>query len=311
MKQRNNFAGATSPCAPVLLRRHVEHERDRTAGRRGQSGFTLIEIMVAMVLLVILVSAVYTCFVSVADTAEIARASADELRVQQLLWKHFTENISAVIPNPNGEYALVGEDESGTYGPSDTLRFSTELPMGGAKSLPGIVKKVEYHVDDPSVGEEGGFQKFAIDDAPVEEKEAVTLFISESPLVLFGESEGGELFEAEDAGEDEIKWEREVPIRSLNFQYYDGTAEEWVDEWNSDETGFLPWAIRVQVNLAKTEGQMAEEASMGVNPLEDYDLDVTVVLSAGAGVLSEFEDPNHFRPNQEAAQEAGAETEGK
>ena len=264
----------------------------------------MIEIMVAMVILVILVSAVYTCFVSVADTADIARTSADELRVQQQLWKHFTENIGAVHPNPNGEYALVGEDESGSFGPSDTLRFVTQLPMSGAKSLPGLVKKVEYHVDDPSVSEEGGFEKFAIDAAPTEEQEGVTLFITESPLVLFGEGEGGELFEAEDAGENEIKWERELSIRSVNFQYYDGTAEEWVEDWNSDETGFLPWAIRVQVNLAKTEGQMMEEASMGVDPQEDYDLDVTVVLSSGAGVLSEFEDPNHFRPNQEAAAEA-------
>lgn len=290
MKQRNSFGGQ---CCRAI--------------RRGQAGFTMIEIMVAMVLLVILVSAVYTCFVSVADTADIARTSADELRIQQLLWKHFTENISAVHPNPNGEYGLVGEDESGTFGPSDTLRFVTQLPMSGAKSLPGLVKKVEYHVEDPTVTEEGGFEKFAIDDAPTEEQLGVTLFITESPLVLFGEGEGGELFEAEDAGENEMVWEREVPIRSVNFQYYDGTAEEWVEEWNSDETGLLPWAIRVQVNLAKTEGQLMEEVSMGVNPLEDYDLDVTVVLSAGAGVISEFDDPNHVRPNQQAASEAGAE----
>lgn len=294
------------PYPPVTLARPARTGRKN--GRRGQAGFTLIEILVAMVLLVILVSAVYTCFVSVADTAEIARTSADELRIQQLLWKHFTENIGAVLPNPNGEYALVGEDESGAYGPADTLRFVTQLPMSGAKSLPGIVKKVEYHVDDPSVAESGGFQTFAIDAAPTDEKEGVTLFIKESPLVLFGEGEGGDLFEAEDAGDEAITWERELPIRSVNFQYYDGTAEEWVEEWNSDETGFLPWAIRVQVNLAKTEGQMMEEASSGVDPREDYDLDVTVVLSAAAGVLSEFEDPNHLRLNQEKASEAGAET---
>jgi prepilin-type N-terminal cleavage/methylation domain-containing protein len=275
--------------------------------RGNQAGFTMIEIMVAMVILVILVGAVYTCFVSVADTADIARTSADELRVQQQLWKHFTENIGAIHPNPNAEYALVGEDESGSFGDADTLRFVTQLPMSGAKALPGLVKKVEYHIDDPSVSEEGGFQTFAIDEAPTEEKEGVTLFITESPLVLFGEDEGGELFEAEDAGEDEIVWERELPVRSVNFQYYDGTAEEWVEEWNSDETAFLPWAIRVQVNLAKTEGQLAEEASMGVDPQEDFDLDVTVVLSAGASVLSEFRDPNHYRSSGDAAQEAGAE----
>lgn len=279
----------------------------RARRKNGQAGFTMIEMMVAMVILVLLVGGVYTCFVSVADTADIARTSADDLRVQQLLWKHFTENIAAIHPNPNAEYALVGEDESGAYGPSDTLRFVTQLPMSGAKSLPGLVKKVEYHVDDPTVSEESGFQKFAIDAPVEEEKEAVTLFMTESPLVLFGEEEGGGLFEAEDAGEKAQVWEREVPIRAVNFQYYDGAAEEWVEEWNSDETGLLPWAIRVQVNLAKTEGQLAEAASMGVDPREDFDLDVTVVLSASAGVLTEFEDPNRLRLGGETAQEAGAE----
>jgi hypothetical protein len=80
-----------------------------------------------------------------------------------------------------------------------------------------------------------------------------------------------------------------------------------MEEWNSDETGVLPWAIRVQINLAKTEGQLMEEASMGVDPQEDFDLDVTVVLSSSAGVLQAFEDPNQYRPSMESAQEAGAE----
>ena len=306
MKMRSEAIRVYPPCPPVLLRRIFDGGNVRKS-RLGQAGFTMIEMMVAMVILVILVGAVYTCFVSVADTADIARTSADELRIQQLLWKHFTENISAAHPNPNGEYALVGEDESGTYGPSDTLRLVTQLPMSGAKSLPGLVKKVEYHVDDPSMSEEGGFQTFAIDEVSAEEKEGVTLFITESPLVLFGEGEGGELFEAEDAGEEEIVWERELPIRSMNFLYYDGTTEEWMEEWNSDETGVLPWAIRVQINLAKTEGQLMEEASMGVDPQEDFDMDVTVVLSSSAGVLEPFDDPNQFRPSMESAQEAGAE----
>lgn len=289
------------------------HPGISTNSRRSTAGFTLIEIMVAMTILVVLVGGVYACFVSVADTADIARTATEQLRVEQYLWKHFSENLGSISPNPSGEYALVGEDDSGAFGPADTLRFTTSLPMSGARALPGIEKTVEYYVDDPSSGEAGGFKTFAIDeDLAAEDTPSVTLFITERPLVLLGEDESGDSFKAgagagagADTDTEEGPWEREVPIRSINFEYYDGASEEWVEDWNSDETGLLPWAIKVQVNLAKSESQLAMDADAGINPQEDFDLEMTVVLPAGAGVLGEFLDPNHYRANEEAAEEAG------
>lgn len=278
---------------------------------RHDAGFTLIEIMVAMTILVVLVGGVYACFVSVADTAEIARTATEQLRVEQYLWKHLSENLASVTAQATGEYALVGEDESGALGPADTLRFTTVLPMTGAKSLPGIVKTVEYYVDDPSSGSGTGFRTFAMDEAvEAEDTPAVTLYISERPLELLSGEESGEslLDAAEDDEEGAGVWEREVPIRSINFQYYDGTSEEWVDDWNSDETGLLPWAIKVQVNLAKTESQLEFEAAQGVDHRNDHDLEMTVALPTGAGVLVPFSDPNHYRTTDEEAAEAGAQS---
>lgn len=252
----------------------------------------MIEVMVAMVILVALVGAVYTCFVSVADTAEIARGATEELRTQRYLREHFINHLGAVHANVRGEYAFIGEDESGAYGPADTLTFATSLPTSGAKSLPGIVKTVEYLIDDPSTSETGGFQTFDID--AVEEKPSVTLFITEAPLVL-GEDSDEEFFEDDEEG----LWQREIPIRSINFEYYDGAAEEWVEAWNSDEMGFLPWAVKVGVNLAKTEEQLRADLAAGVGTEEEPDLSLIIVLPTGAGVITpDFEDPNKHRATE-------------
>ncbi len=256
---------------------------------RPNSGFTLIELMVAMVILVGLVAAIYTSFIAVADSAEIARSSTDEMRIQTYLREHLGTNLSAVHANFSGEYALVGEDESGAFGPADTLSFVTTLPTSGAKSLPGIVKKVEYLIDDPTTSEDSVFKTFGADID--EEKPSVTLFITERPLTL-GEDSDEAFFEDDEEG----LWQREIPIRSINFEYYDGVAEEWVEEWNSDEIGMLPWAIRVGVNLAKTEEQLRGDLADGVGTEEDPDMSLVVVLPTGAGVITpDFQDPNHKR----------------
>ncbi len=277
----------------------------RARGKHN-AGFTLIEIMVAMTILVILVGGVYVCFASVADTADIARTASEELRVKQFIWNNLRDQLSSVSSKTDGEYAFVGEDESGSFGAVDTLRFVTSLPMAGAKSLPGIAKVVEYYIDDPSYegAAASGFRTF--DDVEEEEQEGVTLFITERPLVLLA-GEGGDFFEEEEPEEGENVWEREVPIQSFNVQYYDGESEEWVDEWNSDETGLLPWAVKIQINLAKTKEQIWADMDAGVDPQKDFDLEMTAVLPTGAGTLLPFDDPNSFRTIDAAAAEAGAE----
>lgn len=271
--------------------------------RRAQAGFTLIEIMVAMTILVVLVGGVYVCFASVATTAEIAREASESLRLRQFLWNQLRDDLASISAKPDGEYALIGEDGSGPFGDADTLRFATSLPLSGAKSLPGIVKLVEYYIDDGSGDGEGLFRTF--DGVEREEQEGTTLFITEKPLVLL--AGGDELFPAAELRQDseEGVWEREIPIRSFNVEYYDGLAEEWTPEWNSDELGFLPWAVRIQINLAKTKAQLEADRAAGVDPTRDFDLEMVAILPAGSGVLGEFLDPNHYRSTDQAAEAAG------
>jgi prepilin-type N-terminal cleavage/methylation domain-containing protein len=258
----------------------------------NRGGFTLIEIMVAMTILTGLVAGIYACFAGVASSAEIARSATEELRIQQYLRAHFEQHLRAVHANVRAEYAFVGEDGSGAYGDADTLTFTTTLPTSGAKSLPGIVKTVTYEIDDPSLDGDSGFQTFDQDVPEDEEKPSVMLYITESPLVLGEENEDEAFFE----DDEDNPWQREIPIRSLNFEYYDGAAEEWIEEWNSDELGFLPWAVRVSVNLAKTEEQLRADLAEGVGTEENPDLSLTLVIPTGAGILTaDFIDPNHQR----------------
>ena len=126
---------------------------------RSPAGFTMLELLIAVLVLSILVTIVYLCFASVLDTAEAARANAEVLRFRQFLWRSFTTNLASIYADPgcvSAEYQFLGANEDGYLGPADTLRFCTVLPMAGPKSLPGVLRVVEYAILDTAEMEEGG-----------------------------------------------------------------------------------------------------------------------------------------------------------
>ena len=54
-------------------------------------------------------------------------------------------------------------------------------------------------------------------------------------------------------------------VASIEFQYYDGT--EWLTEWDSDEMGCLPTAVRITLLLAeRAETDTTSRASNATLP---------------------------------------------
>ena len=250
--------------------------------------------LVAVTILTILTTIVYVSFQSVTDTAEMARDEAHKLRFRQFLWRNFTTNLNSVHVDPacmRPEYQFLGEDEEGAYGAADTLRFCTSLTMGGPKAVPGVLKVVTYElVDEYETEGEGGMGELAIDEGP-EDAQEYFLVIREEALVL----KGDDLTSDEDFSEvDDQAIERKVPISTLNFQFYDPETEEWEDEWDSVEKNRLPWAIRVMVNFVRTKEEFDGDIRAGIDLAEEPDLDLTVTLPAGAGVVEQYIDPNHY-----------------
>ncbi len=258
---------------------------------RRARGFTLLELLVAISVLTLVVGIVYATFASVTDSMAMARDSADRMSYRMALRRNLTENLGAVYADAAGnreEFQLVGTDESGQYGPADTLRFCTSLPMPGAYALPGVMKLVQYRlvassdVDAAATGYPG--------DDP--ERPGMALQITESPLAYEEGVEGAV------SGSDQLPMvQRAIPVASFDVLYFDGLSQEWKQDWDSLSEQRLPWAVWVRVNFPRSEEERATDSAAGVDLTETPDVEVMASIATGAGVQGPFLDLNHARLN--------------
>jgi prepilin-type N-terminal cleavage/methylation domain-containing protein len=252
-------------------------------------GFTLLELLVAISVLTVIVGIVFATFASVTDTMAIARDNADRMGYRMALRRNLTENLGAVYADAAGkreEFQLAGTDESGSYGPADTLRFCTSLPMPGAYALPGVMKVVQYsmvsssEVDASATGYPG--------DDP--ERPGMALQITESPLAYEEGIEGAV------SGSDQLPLvQLAIPVASFDVLYFDGLSQEWKQDWDSLSEQRLPWAVWVRVNFPRSEDERAADNAAGVDLTETPDVEVMASIATGAGVEGPFLDFNHAR----------------
>ena len=130
----------------------------RTA-TRTRAGFTLLEVLVAISILVIITSIVYASLSSVITATEIARVSADEMRMRQFLVRSFQTNFSTIVADPVYEderYVLIGISEQGPRGAMDSIEFACSAPVIGGASPPGAVKRIYYGAVANAPGAGGG-----------------------------------------------------------------------------------------------------------------------------------------------------------
>lgn len=263
-----------------------------------QSGFTLLELLVAMFVLVVLMTMVFLAFSSVTDTTVLARDEGERMRIQQYLWRSLSTNLSSIYADPGivePDYGLEGVTEDGPSGPADSLRFCTALPMSGARSLPGVLRVVTYEaLPESELGEGTAIAgRTTIDAGEATGVDRLMLVIREEPLVLAATDFTGEA-QVEDQDSQSVQ-EQSIPIRSFNVEFYDGESEEWVEEWDSVAEARMPWAIRVSINLERTQEDLEADYNAGIDPMESPDIQFVAPVQVGMGALTPFQDLNHQR----------------
>jgi len=256
----------------------------------GSGGFTLMEILVAITVLAIIVAIVYGSFSSVINATDMARLSADELRLRQFLARQFNINFTSVYADVellNEHFAFVGISETGTDGPLDSVEFCSVSPLMGGVSPPGVVKRVRYAgatgndsgmtlgtlVTD--AGEQDGSQLAATESLVFEAAQTSvndTDLESSEPAMEFGDM-------------DSPGWA--VPIQSVDFSYFDGV--DWIEDWDSVSMGRLPWAIRARINFAKSREEQ-EAAESRYSAFQQCDFEMVIPIPIGAGYFSLGED---------------------
>ena len=258
----------------------------------NRRGFTLIEVLIAISILTVIVMVLYSSFSSVVNTMERARVSTEELRLRLFLERSFRANLTSAYVDRGMEqniFRLIGVDDETADGPNDSLRLVSINTLMGGTGLPGDLKEVRYGTVG---GNETGFNPIDFSnygEAPIDDQRKLEAI--ETPL--FGaniqeiDSETGFVKPAADSGSNLNTQEPyqapswSVPIRTVDFSYYDGT--EWVDEWDSQVTGRLPWCVRIRINFARTEQQLEDEKAQGLSVLDNPDFEMVVPLPVGIG----------------------------
>jgi len=268
-----------------------------------RAGFTLLELLVAIALLAGVAAIVYASFAGVTNATEMARVDAEELREHRFLRRRLTQLFSSVYTDTacrREDYAFVGSNNTGRHGPADGVTFCSTDPMAGGLSLPGAIKRVTIELGDEAGSDQtfDDLDKLRGDEADKAMDEDETLRVVETMVVVtpdLGLDAGpaalavaaGALGQTTDAEFYEPGWE--LPLRSMNITYFDG--EEWLEDWDSIALGRMPWAVRVGVNFQRTEEELEEERAEGVRSDETADLDLVFPIAVGAGVYSEFIEP--------------------
>lgn len=279
--------------------------RKKSCNNRRAGGFTLIELMIAITIVTMVVSIVYASFAAVANGTEEARNAALELRSRAFLSRNFSVNLAQItdgwLPGAQGRslqqatsaaqpagqsfevrFAFLGEDIDGPLGPADKFGFVTSTPLMGAQGLPGFPKYVTYEVITE--------QKEAEDPDAFEEEEAEAILqiietpvMSSDPNATSFDSAGSTNTSFGDDDEEpspfsDVSWT--VAIESMNVQYYDGQTLQWVDSWDSDQRGYLPWAVDIKINFPPDPNEEDDDKR---DVIEEPDFRLLFSLPPGVG----------------------------
>lgn len=209
-------------------------------GASSRAGFTLIELLVAATILTMIFTIVFGTFFYTIENAEEQQARAALYHRASFILNNISQGVSSACVPFAGLYFDENSDKSvfsGTGDPlgdfeADALSAFTTNPRFGDRKMEGDIAYVTYEVTQAGdVDAVGWFY---------DENNPLALKCTVEPLLLDSERAGGT----------EPQWT--LNIRSLNFEYFDGDG--WLEEWNYEDQGMLPDAVRIELELADSGG---------------------------------------------------------
>lgn len=202
--------------------------RDNPHGSMGESGFTLLEVLVALVLLVILSGAVYGTYFSIMNSRERVTERLEPLRDVRATLDMLRREISgAYFTQENKRLHFLVEDRDNFGKPSSTLDFTT-VGMPGTGSAPTTdLVSVRYETKEKSGN------------------------------LLVTRQENNMYFDQEPRRYPQIE-----KLEGFLVECYDGNR--WVRSWDTKLNTGLPKAVRVTITIR--EGEKNADFSMIAKP---------------------------------------------
>jgi len=215
-------------------RKEARSQKPVASGQKPDSGFTLMEILVATAILAIVVTTVLASFNSVFSTTAVLDESADIYEMAKNCLKRMVLDLESIhvtqrpiykppeLDQPPDPYRLVADviDTGGT-GFAQNIRFTSRAHVGFEKNSREGIAEIIYYL---KAGEDGHLTL----------KRADNLY----PYPEF-----------EEKGSDPALCKY---VKSLSFKFYDKEGIEF-DVWDSDSEEFgyaTPKAIAIKLELA-------------------------------------------------------------
>lgn len=191
-------------------------------GRRTESGFTLVETLVAIVILMIVIGSIYGAFRAANMCVMMAQERSDAYQTARILSAQINGELCSAYQRSGASVSsLVGEDTpSGQSAVQcDRMTFLTTGRRSQATtSLAGDLRQVTYFEGSTDDGKPLG------------------LFMQEDLQPGLGE-----------ATTDAQPVKLSDRVISFNCKYYDPDSQEWANEWK--DRSKLPAAVRVEMAI--------------------------------------------------------------
>jgi prepilin-type N-terminal cleavage/methylation domain-containing protein len=299
-------------------RMNCRAQSTRFAG--NSTGFTLIEVLIAMTILVIITGTVYASFSSVVSSVETTRVFAEEMRLRQFLQRSFNTNFSTAYVNGDNEaynsqfFQFVGVNGTDSHGHADSVRFVSSAPIVGGGALPGDLKEVKYEI----LSSEDESQKLFDDDEDQAQPEDEQLSFRDHMLqCLETPIQQGNVQSLDSGASDTTAVQADdsyiapmwtVPIQSFDILFFDG--QEWLEEWDSEAVGHMPWAVHIRIAFAKPEAMREADKEAGFNVNDDPDIELIIPVPPGIGVTLDQRDFQESTGDDGAVAGSGGEGSG-
>jgi len=240
----------------------VQHRAAEQGERRAERGFTLVEIMLAVSLLSIIVTVMYSAFHTIGRIMRKTEQTKNTYQSARLIMSRMRQDVCCAHFSPQRKnFIFKGEDMLEADGDADALTFVTAAHVISGRDVPeGDWAEVSYYLDEDNPG----------------------LLVRREDVSPDDNLEVGGVLDI--LGKDVV---------GLNFTYLDGTEEaarrvggnttdldesleeqsDWKDEWDTEETAYLPRAVRIDLSLLNEEGEV-----------EDFS--ATIVLAMGRTATS-------------------------
>jgi prepilin-type N-terminal cleavage/methylation domain-containing protein len=238
--------------------------------RSRSSAFTLIEILVALAIMVIVVGCAYGIYFAATRSASRYRARAEVERDARALLRMMSREIRcSYFPQPTETSAVQSSPAvtSGLLPPPGPAPTRANTP--GATMTTRQDRPVYDYLGGPD-GRHGSFLQtlttggIADPDQPSSGLYNIAYRLDARKRMIWRRQV--DMLEPPDSKTQESSWLCVARgVESVKCSFFDGKA--WADSWKTDLTTGLPYAVKIEIALADTEGRVSRYATSVNVPL--------------------------------------------